>query len=351
MKKIYRKSTLLVLLICIICLFTGCQTDDTEETSAAPEYFPYEAATDIKPGQPDVYVILKVLTSQYWQDIVKGITDAGNETGANIYISAVVGEGDWQTQKLLLEQAETEGADAIILAPGNSSMLSETVAKIHKNGIPVILVDTILNNTESFDTCYMTDNLLAGELAAEEMIRLLKANGLSEDESANIAIQITSVSSQTVIDRLAGFNQYWSANAPKNWTVLDEVKLNNGDTEVAEKNCSDFLKAYPDLKGVLGCNNSSTIGFVNGLTKSERNDIVLIGFDYADETAKLVAAEEWQASTVVQSQYNMGYEGLLEAIALLDGSKADYRFVDTGTRVINRENHVTYEQEIAGEDK
>lgn len=345
MKKRTIQKTIFILGIALLFVLSGCQTKkETEEKTDEPEYYPYEAVTEIKDGQPNVYVILKVLTSQYWQDIVRGITDAGNETGSNIYVGATVGEADWEIQQFLLDQAESAGADAIILAPGSSSMLSESVGEIHDKGVPVILVDTILNDTNSFDTCYMTDNLQAGELAAEEMIRLLKEKGLSEKESTNIAIQITSVSSQTVIDRLAGFNQYWSANAPEKWTVLDEVKLNNGDMDVAKQNCLDFLKKYPDIKGVFGCNNSSTVGFVNGLTEAKQNDVVLIGFDYADETAGLVSSTDWQASTVVQSQYDMGYQGLKEAIDILDGKKADYKFIDTGTRVINQENHVAYEK-------
>lgn len=338
-------SFLMFFLIYVLCFFAGCQTEIPEDTTP-PEYFDFEAVTDIVEGRPDVYVVLKVLTSQYWQDIVRGVTDAGNDSGANVYIGATAAESDWQGQQRLLEEAMDAGADAVILAPGNSSMLCESVGEIHSAGIPVILVDTILNDTDIFDTCYMTDNLSAGELAAEEMIRLLKESGLSEDEPASIAIQITSVSSQTVIDRLAGFNQYWSTNAPKNWVVLDEVKLNNGDMTVAKQNSINFIEMYPDLKGVFGCNNSSTVGFANGLTERGNNGIVLIGFDYADETAALVASDEWLASTVVQNQYNMGYEGLMNAMELIGGKESEFKFVDTGTLVINHENYITYEESL-----
>lgn len=346
------KNIAYLLLLCVLCLLPGCQKAGVEETQGTtPEYFEYEAVTEIKEGRPDVYVVLKVLTSQYWQDIVRGITDAANDAGCNVYVGATVGEGDWEIQKKLMEEAEAAGGDAVILAPGNSSKLSECASELHDKGLPIVLVDTILNDIESFDTCYMTDNLQAGELAAEEMIRLLKENGISEEESVSIAIQIASVSSQTVIDRLAGFNQYWSTNAPAKWKVLDEVKANNGDMDVAKQNCIDFLEAYPDLKGVFGCNNSSTVGFVNGLTQSGRNDVILVGFDYADETAQLVGSDEWMASVVVQNQYNMGYDGLMKALEMVNGKEAGYRFVDTGTRVINQENHVEYEQSMAGEEK
>ena len=85
--------------------------------------------------------------------------------------------------------------------------------------------------------------------------------------------------------------------------------------------------------------------------QAKRNDVILVGFDYADETAQLVASDEWAASAVVQSQYDMGYQGLTDAFYLLNGNPIDYKFVDTGTRVINQENHVEYERSLKGDPK
>ncbi|MBQ9518432.1 MAG: substrate-binding domain-containing protein, partial [Firmicutes bacterium] len=196
---------------------------------------------------------------------ISGATDAGNELDCNVYIGGCLVEGDWKTQDKLIEQALNERkADAFVIAPASSSAQLDTIGDIYKSGKPVILVDTIINS-EDYNTCYMTDNLQAGELAAKEMLSRLISSGLSEDESASIAIQIGSTSSQTIIDRLAGFNQYWAVNAPENWTVLDEVKLNNGNKDKAKQNGVDFLSDYPDLKGFFGCNNSSTVGFVSAL--------------------------------------------------------------------------------------
>jgi ribose transport system substrate-binding protein len=133
--------------------------------------------------------------------------------------------------------------------------------------------------------------------------------------------------------------------------VLDEVKLNDGDKERAKQNCLDFLQNYPNIKGVIGCNNSSTIGFVNGLNETGRDDVVLIGFDYADETATFISDENHYASTMVQNQYNMGYMGLEHALQILDGEKNEYKFVDTDLAVVNRLNQAEYENGLAGDGK
>ena len=327
-------------------LMTGCGSGKDSPAETA-EVQGFEPVTQIKDGQKNVYVILKVMTSQYWQDIIDGITKAGLDSGCNVYVGGPLGEGDWEDQAKLLDEAVNEHkADAVILSPASSSALVGKIGEIYKNGTPVILVDTIING-EDYNTCYMTDNLQAGGLAAEEMLDQLISSGLSEEDSASIAIQITSTSSQTVIDRLAGFNSYWSVNAPENWKVLDEVKLNNGDKEKAKQNCIDLLEAYPDIKGFFGCNNSSTVGFVNGLNEKGREDVVLVGFDYADETAALVASDKHRVSTIVQNQYNMGYDGLMNAVDIINGGQSDYKFVDTGAVVINHGNYKQYEAEVS----
>jgi ribose transport system substrate-binding protein len=348
---LFTSTALMLVCLSVLCL-TGCSTEGgTDTASTEAEYQDFVPLTEIKNGRLNVYVVLKVLSGQYWEGLADGIKDAGDLRDCNVYLGGPIGEGDWQTQDKLLNQAFTSGADAILLAPASSTALADTIDEIHSSGVPVILVDTILNDTSGFDTCYMTDNLQAGELAAEEMINQLTASGVDAGDEIQIAIQIASVSSQTVIDRLAGFNQYWSTNAPHTWSVIDEVKINNGDKAKAEQNCLDLLAEYPGVKGVFGCNNSSTIGFVSGLEKSGRDDVVLVGFDYADETAAFIANENHYASTMVQNQYDMGYKGLEHAIDIIDGQENEYKFVDTNLVVINRLNQTEYEKGLAGDGK
>ena len=92
-----------------------------------------------------------------------------------------------------------------------------------------MLVDTV-TKSDNYSPALLTNSVEAGKTAAEEMIRRLKAKGLSEDETAQIAIQVGSTGSQTINDRVKGFNEYWEANAPEKWVVLnDDIKVNEGD--------------------------------------------------------------------------------------------------------------------------
>lgn len=347
--KLHIKSVCVAVLVGMLGIFAaGCQNSENEQSAAdngLGEYIPFEAVNETVSGRDDVYAVLKVVKSQYWQDIIDGMTQAANEKGFNLYVGGCVVESDYDVQAQMMEEAKKRGAEAIILSPANSNELVEPVKRIHDSDIPVILVDTILNG-DDYDTCFMTDNLQAGAMEAEEVIRLMRENGVMDYEDAQIAIQIASESSQTIIDRIAGFNQYWSVYAPPTWELIDDIKVNDGDAKKAKQNCLDFIEEYPNLKAVVGCNNSSTVGFAVGLKESGRTDIVLGGFDFADETAELIKSEDWKAATVVQRQYNMGYDGALTAFELINGASSDYKFSDTGVLIVNSENYDSYVKEV-----
>ena len=185
----------------------------------------------------------------------------------------------------------------------------------------------------------MTNNVSAGASAAEEMLNRLRASGLGENETAQIAIQIGSTGSQTITDRVNGFKEYWAKNAPEAWTILsDDIKVNDGDISKAVGFCQDFLTTYPDIKGMFGPNNGSTVGFVTGLTEAKRSDITMVGFDFSSEIETMIRSGEYDVASVVQRQYYMGYDGVKTALELANGGSVSEKTVDTGVIVVDGEN-------------
>ncbi len=333
----FGKIRFLLSLAALLFCLSGCSPQEAPEPLQEKQYEDFMPVTEIKEDRRDIYLILKSFTSQYWQQIIRGAADAGDLLDCNIYLGGTYYETGHEFQEMLLDEAQARGADAVLLAPLDSCLEVDAVQKIRQSKTPVILIDTILNS-DDYDVCFMTDNMQAGELAAKEMLRQLEAAGVPRDFPAQVAIQVGSTGSQTIMDRLAGFSQYWSKYAPPAWTVLDDVKCNNGDFGMAEQFCMEYLETYPDLKGVFGCNNGSTVGFARGLLKTGKSDVAIIGFDYSDEIARLILSGQCPASTIVQRQYSMGFLGVKKANSILDGQAVEQKFIDTGVCVVNREN-------------
>ncbi|MCH5186352.1 MAG: substrate-binding domain-containing protein [Oscillospiraceae bacterium] len=325
-----------MLISVILCLsLSGCakETNGEQDIKPAPDFVPLN---DISEGRKNIYLIVKILeNSSYWQVIIDGVEDAGNDFDCNVYFSGSYSETDWKSHERLLDAAAAAGADAILLSPNDSVSLSGKIDEIYNKGIPIVLIDTIAN-TDNYDVCYMTDNLMAGRKAAEEMISLLRKNGTSDNDTIQVGIQVGATSSLTIIERLAGFFQYWSKNAPDSWEVIPEIKCNEGSIDKAVK-CAEELLEYPDLKGVFGTNNGSTVGFAKVIKEQEQKNIAVVGFDYSEEIAELIGNDEYMASTVLQKQYDMGYIGLKSATELINGQKMPVKFADTGVVIVNKD--------------
>ena len=330
------KRVAAILLCFVLCLsLCGCEKKPNEEQGVkpAPDFMPL---TEIVPGRKNVYLIVKILEgSSYWQVIVDGAKDGGDDFDCNVYYSGSYLETDWESHERLLDEAARAGADAVLIAPNDSVNLSGKIEEVYAQGIPVVLIDTIAN-TDSYDICYMTDNLMAGRKAAEEMLSLLKKNGTSESENIQIGIQVGATSSMTIIERLAGFFQYWSQYAPAAWEVIPDIKCNEGSVDKAVI-CAEELLKYPNLKGFFGTNNGSTVGFAKVVKERELKDIALVGFDYSNEIAELIGDDEYTVSTVLQKQYDMGYTGVASAVAIIGGEKPEVKFSDTGVIVVNKD--------------
>ena len=65
----------------------------------------------------------------------------------------------------LIEKAQQQGADGILLAPANSNALVESCQKIKNQNISLVLIDSSINS-DAYAPCYMTGNMEAGQIAA-----------------------------------------------------------------------------------------------------------------------------------------------------------------------------------------
>ncbi len=289
-------------------------------------------------AQKTIYVIVKVLGNQYWSIVEAGAKKAGEDLNCNVVIIGTAAESEIEKQVALLQDAVTSQADGIVIAPLDRKAMATPISEQFKSGIPIILIDSSAD-TEDYSAAYLTNNFEAGKLAAETLAAKLKAANTPEDKEGVIAITIGSTGSQAIIDRNAGFKEYWDANAPANWKVLwDEVKVNDGDAAKALAFGQDFITAYPNLIALFAPNNGSTVGFVKALEESGRTDIAMVGFDFSAEMEGIVRNPDYNVATILQRQYFMGYDGVAKALELANGGTVTEKVVDTGVMVVDGAN-------------
>ena len=128
-------------------------------------------AFPIRKVRKKIYVILKNYHGDYWKKVIAGISDAAEEIDAAIYLGGIDNETDIDGQISLIEQAVKQDADGILLAPANSFSLVDSCHAVKEQQIPLVLIDSSINS-DDYSRCYMTNNMSAGETAAQEMLSL-----------------------------------------------------------------------------------------------------------------------------------------------------------------------------------
>ena len=345
-----KKRCALFFAAALLLSLSGCailqeQQAEQENQPIAVEEFSRKADN----GKPDIYFITKGYDSVYWDTMRRGARDAAERYDCNLYVAGTQSEGDARYVAELIMDAVDAQADAVIVSPADIPEIVAAAGEVKKADIPLIFVDTILNGSD-FDVCYATDNMQAGRMAAREMIKLLHQKGWHDTQTLSVGINIGVAESQTILERLAGFQEYWSNYAPKSWKVIDDIKINNGDMQRAEQQGYEFLDMGAGVDGLVGLNNGSTVGLARCIMQRDRKDVALVGFDYSDEMKQMIGSGEYAAASIAQQQYGMGYDSVEQALKLIAGETVECRYVDTGVQQVDHDNiESPYIQEVLGE--
>ena len=295
-------------------------------------------------SQEKIYVILKNYHGDYWKKVIQGVTKAAEQIDEAVYLGGIDNETDVSGQISLIEKAQQQGADGILLAPANSNALVESCQEIKNQNISLVLIDSSINS-DAYDTCYMTGNMEAGQIAAREMLAMLSEQGNADQDPLEVGILLSSDSSQAMVNRVSGFLEYWAKYAPEKWTINQDIRLNGGDMENAQADVSELLRNNRHIKGLYGCNNTSTKGIATVLMRAARKDIVMAGFDLAEETASLIRDPDYHGITLLQKQEQMAYKGMLSLDQQIRGEKPEQKYIDTGVLLVDRDYLLENEQD------
>lgn len=281
-----------------------------------------------------IYVPKTIDTSiEFWEVMKQGVATAAKEFGADVHTVGTDTELDVDKQIQLLEQAMEEKPDAIILAATDYYRLVPVAEQIKDAGITLITVDSGLNGgvSESF---IATDNYEAGRKAAQKLIENIQ----SDDQ---VAIMNFVQGSATAIEREKGVRDALSQNGVN---LVQDTLYSNGSSKKAYQLTVDLLKNQPQLKGIIGLNEPSTLGA--GLAIMDmglKSKVKLVGFDNSSSEVQLLE-NETMLGTVIQKPFTMGYLAVKTALEVVSGHKVA-PVMDTGSEFITKENMYTSENE------
>lgn len=265
----------------------------------------------------------------FWHSLTEGARMAAEEYDVDYTFLAPIQEKDYQRQNELIEQAIQLKPDVIVLSPADSEKTLPMAKKIKKEGIPLVLVDSVLKE-DIADCIVSTDNVKAGEELGKYMNRM----GSSE---MKIGIVSHVKESSTAIDREQGIRNQ----------LKREIKVRvfgESDYKYSYLQTKKMLKEHPDLTAVIATNEYATLGAAHyikdaGLSKKIR----ILGFDSSIKELQLLESGMIQG-IVVQRPFDMGYLGVESAVQIAKGKEVEKK-IDSGFSFITKDTMFTEENQ------
>lgn len=299
-----------------------------------------------------VAVIPKGLTHQFWQSIHRGADRAADDLAKQGISVEIIWAGprtedDAQAQITIVEQQIANGVSGIVLAPQHSAQMVPAAQSAAAKKIPVVIIDSGLDDRGLIVKYVATNNYHGGELAAEQLLSALKADGKS---APKLILFRYKTGSESTEQREKGFEdvvnraiEEQKKKGEPTITWLSKNRYAGATTDSALAAATPLLNGLKDegIDGIFAPNESSATGMLKALQSLGLNKKVrFVGFDSSEPLLQAVQDGDIDA-LIVQDPYRMGYLGVRTLVQHLEGEnvQADGKLeLSTGEYAITKAN-------------
>ncbi len=274
-------------------------------------------------GGDKVSILISTLNNPFFVDLRDGAQQEAKKLGINLQVSDA--QNDSTTQQNQAQNAQSQGAKAVIINPVDSDAAAPAVASLLGAKVPVVSVDRSVTG-EDVNAHIASDNVAGGAQAARELAKGLGGKGKV------IILQGTPGAASTR-DRGKGFK--------------DEIKKYPGIKVVAEQTAnfdraealnvtSNLMQSNPDAVGLYAENDEMALGAVQALGSKAGKDVKIFGFDGTDDGLKAVK-KGTMLGTIAQQPKVLGKKAVDAAYKLIKGQSVEKKQA-IAVKTVTKEN-------------
>jgi ribose transport system substrate-binding protein len=259
-------------------------------------------------GGKKVTLVQGVKGDEFYITMGCGAQEAAKKAGVQLDITGP-DKFDASLQTPVLNAVAAKQPDAILIAPTDTKAMFAPIQQAAQDGAKIILVDTTLDNPDVAESQIASDNLLGGQLAGKELIKLIGGKG-------KVLVVNVKPGISTTDQRQQGFEE-----AVKGEPGIEYLGAEFSQDEPAR--AASIVKATlakdPDLKGIFATNLFSAEGSANGLREAGKlGDVKIVGFDAGPAQVKQLEEGLVQA-LIAQKPADIGRQGVEQAVNALEG--------------------------------
>lgn len=270
--------------------------------------------TEENTGASDESLEISLLTTYnglpFYTAMLCGAEDAAKDLGGAISIksdgpSRGMNAAD---QIPVLESVVGRGPDGLIFVPADPKAMLAPIKSAVEGGLPVVTTDASLDE-EIVLAQFHGNNVSGGELAAEEMLRLV------QDGSGKVLVLDNRPGLPLTNDRAQGFIDALSGTPG---IEILETQYYEDDPNQAATIVQGTVQAHSDIVGIFATSEAGATGAANGLQGLGAEDISVIAYDAGPVLVRALNDGTIDA-LVAQGSYKQGYDAMTRLVDSLRG--------------------------------
>jgi ribose transport system substrate-binding protein len=216
------------------------------------------------------------------------------------------------TQIPIAQQLLAEHPSAFIIAPTDPSALQPIVNEAIGQGIPVVNVDTHVNDLSKVLSFITGNNQQGGAAAADAMAAAMH---YQSGKTYQVVVGASSATTTTNTARFQGFQAEVKAKYPGIQIVSEAYS--ESQPAVANTNVNNWLTKYPHLAGIFAIDGTNATGAAAALqARGLVGKVALVGYDAYSTNVALLQKGVFSV-LVAQQPYQEGYMAVEDVVKYL----------------------------------
>lgn len=258
----------------------------------------------------EIAIVVKISGIPWFNRLEEGVIQAGKDLNVKAY-QLGPSEADPAQQVKIIEDLIAKGVDAICVVPNDASALEPVFEKARKKGIIILTHESPSQKGANWDV-ETIDNKKFGEAHLGKLAELMGGEG-------DFAVFVGGLT--------VPLHNYWAdvglelikEKYPKMKLVTDRIPCGES-VELSITRTNELLKAYPNLKGIVGFGSLGPIGAAEALKgKKLGGKVIIVGTVLPAHAAPYLKA------------------GLIQYGYLWDPKDAGYALVQIAKKVLDGE--------------
>lgn len=257
----------------------------------------------------------KLVGIPYFTQTGQGAEKAGKELGVEVIYTGPT-KADAAEQVKMIEDLINRGVDAIAVAPNDPAALIPVLQKAKDAGIVVLDWDTPTGSDLVDASVHQIDDKQLGEHLIDKLVQHMGT------DSGDYAIVTGGLSAANLNAWIDFGQEYAKKKYPNLKLVTDKIPTDEKQQEAYTKSL-DLIKAYPNIKGILGYSTVAPLGVAQAIREKGLQDKIAVVGTAVKEDSQDFLKDGSLDTGVLWDPSKLGYLTVGVAKALLEGKKLE----------------------------